>query len=68
MVDLSQTRTVIPLASDIGSLYHPFFQRPPDDSSDTQCPRVTLDRDAWEEMGKPEKITVTIQPGDLLNS
>lgn len=22
---------------------------------------------AWEDMGKPEKITVTIEPGDLLN-
>jgi hypothetical protein len=28
---------------------------------------VSLDHDVWEDMGKPETITVTIEPGDLLN-
>lgn len=69
---LETTRTVIPLATDVGALAnpdrHPFFQRPPDDPSDTQCPRVTLDRDVWIDMGRPEVVTVTIEPGDYLNN
>jgi hypothetical protein len=27
-----------------------------------------MTQDDWEDMGKPEAITVTIQPGDLLNN
>lgn len=26
-----------------------------------------IDPGAWEDMGKPEKITLTIEPGDRLN-
>lgn len=26
-----------------------------------------LDEVAWQDMGKPERITITIEPGDLLN-
>jgi hypothetical protein len=29
--------------------------------------RVELDIEDWDEMGRPEEITVTIEPGDLLN-
>lgn len=28
---------------------------------------VILGRDAWEEMGKPDEVTVTVEPGDKLN-
>lgn len=28
---------------------------------------VELDAEDWEEMGRPETITVTIEPGDRLN-
>lgn len=27
-----------------------------------------LPRDVWEEMGKPETVTVTVRPGDHLNT
>lgn len=26
-----------------------------------------LSKEAWEDFGKPQTLTVTIQPGDLLN-
>lgn len=26
-----------------------------------------MDADLWEDMGKPEAITITVVPGDLLN-
>lgn len=28
---------------------------------------VDLDNDVWFEMGEPDEITVTIEPGDTLN-
>ena len=28
----------------------------------------SMGKEAWEDMGQPKKITVTIQPGDLLNT
>lgn len=28
---------------------------------------LNLSQEVWEDMGKPTAITVTIQPGDLLN-
>ena len=27
----------------------------------------TMERDHWEELGRPEEITLTIEPGDTLN-
>lgn len=29
--------------------------------------RLCLDRDVWEDMGEPDRITVAIEPGDKLN-
>lgn len=29
---------------------------------------VELDRQLWEDMGRPKTITVTVRPGDLLNN
>ena len=28
---------------------------------------MTVDHFAWVDMGRPERITVTVEPGDLLN-
>lgn len=44
----------------------------PDDTTMLFCGEdtpntVIIGRDVWEDMGEPEKITVTIEPGDLLN-
>ena len=30
-------------------------------------PHLEIPRSTWEDMGEPLKITVTIEPGDLLN-
>lgn len=66
MTDLTRTRTVLPLASDLqdseGAAY---FQATPDEEP-SPC-RVRVHPDVWEDMGRPTEITVTIEPGDLLN-
>lgn len=30
-------------------------------------PMVTFTRQAWEDMGEPQTVTVTVEPGDRLN-
>lgn len=35
---------------------------------DADLPIVVVDADTWEDMGRPFKITVTIEPGDKLNA
>jgi hypothetical protein len=30
-------------------------------------PYLALDQDVWEDMGRPNEITVTVRPGDRLN-
>lgn len=38
--------------------------------ADTEGPdyeEVTLPRNLWEDMRKPETITITVEPGDTLN-
>lgn len=34
---------------------------------ETRSHAVAVDPDVWEDMGRPDAITVTIEPGDLLN-
>jgi len=47
------------------SAYTEHFQ---EDFTDPSHPRnIVLSRVEWAEMGNPEVITVTIEPGDLLN-
>lgn len=46
--------------SDIG--YHPAFT-----STSPRRHMLTLDGNVWNDMGRPETITVTIEPGDKLN-
>lgn len=28
---------------------------------------LLMERDAWEEMGRPETVTITIEPGNMLD-
>lgn len=28
---------------------------------------ITIDREVWEDMGTPDTITITIEPGDTIN-
>ena len=43
------------------------YTREPDDHTD-QPTVVDIDWDTWAELGQPKQITVTIEPGDLLNT
>lgn len=45
----------------------PVFQPEDDEIGHGRMTRIEVDRDVWNDMGQPETITVTIEPGDLLN-
>jgi hypothetical protein len=38
-----------------------------EDDHDTVVRTVKIDQQTWEDLGRPDTVTVTIQPGDLLN-
>lgn len=42
------------------------FQQP-DDEGDEWCTQLHIESELWESMGRPDNITITIKPGDLLN-
>lgn len=37
------------------------------DEDDVRQTQVFLDKDVWDDMGSPETVTLTIEPGDNLN-
>lgn len=39
----------------------------PEDDEEEVSHLLNLPRDLWEEMGQPETITMTVEPGDKLN-
>lgn len=39
-----------------------------DDDPNDHIRRIEIPRQMWEDFGKPDPITVTVQPGDQLNS
>lgn len=63
---LLRTRTVMDLcyAAVRKGLGSATFERLDEDG---QRRVVELESDAWEDMGRPHTITVTIEPGDRLN-
>lgn len=72
---LMKTRTVLEFQSLYdGSGMRPIFAPTLDDSLDSEGrfdsarrTSVSLDSDVWQDMGRPESITVTVRPGDRLN-
>lgn len=68
---LSKTRTLLEFAHVEGDdeSAHPIFVASDDDPGETSVRRteVRMDREVWQDMGEPHEITVTIEPGDLLN-
>lgn len=44
-----------------------FEQRSDPGESLTRSRRVVVDRETFEDLGSPAQITMTIEPGDLLN-
>lgn len=68
MPPLTRTRTPLPMASDRDTNGDVTFQQTPDDEGiGTIRGAVTIGNDEWRDMGSPSWITVTIEPGDLLN-
>lgn len=63
---LTRTVRVLDYEGDLGQ-DRVRFSRPPDEPGDLPT-IVSLDRDTWEDFDRPEKITITIEPGDLLNT
>jgi hypothetical protein len=43
------------------------FQRQPEDEETGIVENVIFNTGHWIDMGSPDKVTVTIEPGDLLN-
>ena len=49
----------------VPGIYTEHFQ---EDFTDLRHPRyIAVSRGDWDDMGRPEVVTVTIEPGDLLN-
>ena len=72
MGELTKTTTIleIPVGWKKGShSQQQFFRHPaPEEEGEVIVwHELQLDKRVWEEMGRPEKITVTIEPGDKLN-
>jgi hypothetical protein len=44
-----------------------FFAAPPEDDEDELFPSVSLPEHRWIAMDSPDKLTVTLEPGDQLN-
>jgi hypothetical protein len=43
------------------------FEQEPENRNEMRLHAIGIDRKVWEEMGSPEVITVTFEPGDKLN-
>lgn len=71
MGQLAKTRRVLDRVGCMGSsnntAQHLFGQRDEDEAGRILPGAVWLGQDDWEAMGRPDVITVTIEPGDHLN-
>lgn len=69
-VTLEKTRTVLRLDTVFHTTYgfKLFDNLDPDDEESGQGHVMFLDGDVWKDLGSPDAITVTIEPGDLLNT
>jgi hypothetical protein len=61
---LTQTRKIL------SKMYHSeglvVFAQFDDDTSEIRCSTTLVEQD-WEDMGRPEQITIAVEPGDKLN-
>ena len=64
---LSKTKVVLDRDEDTPT--HARFAYDPDIAAgEAPTHTVYVERAAWRDMGEPDTITVTIEPGDLLNN
>lgn len=62
---LSRTRTILHRAPD-GDDSGQWF-RATDEDTHAYHRRVYIDHNTWDDLGRPDTITVSIEPGDTLN-
>ena len=65
---LSRARTVMDLITPRhgGAHDHAYFASRSDDDGSIQR-SCSIPHQDWDDMGRPTRVTVTIEPGDLLN-
>lgn len=62
---LIRTRQILDYGMEAGGVVH-FHTEPPEEGEYYRS-YMLMDTDDWRDMGEPDKITITIEPGDLLN-
>jgi len=68
MPDLTKTRTVLPLASDRDTNEKVVIYQTVAEETDERLWTLHVDADVFDDMGCPEFVTLTLEPGDLLNT
>lgn len=68
MGDLTRTRTVLAHAGPTPLGTGETFATDATDDPEARRTMIVLDPDVWVEMGCPMVVTVTTEPGDLLNA
>lgn len=63
--ELSRSRSLLDFFGAEGNVVD--YAKKPEDMDDTHLRRIRITRALWEELRKPDQITVTIEPGDKLN-
>jgi hypothetical protein len=66
MGDLTKTRVVLHLFGEIHPAGPVIFSDAEDQDPDV-TETVYLPLEVWREMGEPDSVTVTVEPGDRLN-
>lgn len=64
-MNLLRHQSVLHVMSDSGAPWL-MFTRDIDEPGDIPDSLV-IDRDTWDEMGSPDSVTITVEPGDQLN-
>lgn len=65
MPDMTKTTTVL-IVVDEGELEHMTFGTDVDPGDMGRAYTIDVPRSVWEDLGAPDVITVTIEPGDTL--
>lgn len=67
VINTTKSRKVMDLADEQPFEGFATFDQPDDDGELNFTAQFHIDEELWFDMGRPEHITVTIKPGDLLN-
>ena len=66
MSALIRSKRVLHAQHDMSDAHQIVFQHD-DDTGDPYCTAIDLPAAYWEDFGRPDTITITIEPGDHLN-